>query len=88
MEAGRKQFDMREEKADDVVEDAVEAFSPLRHEKEIDFEVTVEPDLPVVNVDRHAMVDAIVNLLERAQIRRHAARRTAHTARKAASPSR
>jgi signal transduction histidine kinase len=67
MEAGRKQFDLREERVKDVVDEAVQAFQPLhdRH-PELDFAVDVEPDLPTVNVDIEAMVDAIGNLLSNA----------------------
>jgi two-component system phosphate regulon sensor histidine kinase PhoR len=67
MEAGRKQYDLRDENVAVVVEDAVRAFEPRRHRHpDMDFTVEVEPGLPHVFVDRHAMVDAIDNLLSNA----------------------
>jgi two-component system phosphate regulon sensor histidine kinase PhoR len=67
MEAGRKQFEMRDEKVAAVVSAAVEAFAPIcAHHPQLDFAAEVEPDLPIVRVDRAAMVDAIGNLLSNA----------------------
>ena len=67
MEAGRKQFEMRDEKVQAVVDAAVESFAPVRaHHPQIEFAVDVEPGLPDVHVDRGAMVDAIGNLLSNA----------------------
>ena len=65
MEAGRKLYDLRDERIDEVVREAVEAFSPLRH-ADIDFACTIDEGLPRVLVDRHALTDAIVNLLSNA----------------------
>jgi two-component system, OmpR family, phosphate regulon sensor histidine kinase PhoR len=67
MEAGRKLFELKEANVDDVVEEAVESFGPLRdRHPDLDFAVEVEPDLPSVNVDVSAMVDALGNLLSNA----------------------
>jgi two-component system phosphate regulon sensor histidine kinase PhoR len=67
MEAGRKQFDMRDEAVTAVIEAAAEGFALVRaHNPEIEFSAEVEPDLPKVHVDRAAMVDAIGNLLSNA----------------------
>ncbi|MBK6691888.1 MAG: two-component sensor histidine kinase [Myxococcales bacterium] len=66
MEAGRKLYDLREEKIGEVVAEAILAFSPLRYQ-DIDFESSVAKDLPPVFVDRAAFVDVIVNLLSNAQ---------------------
>ncbi|MGH7295791.1 MAG: sensor histidine kinase [Polyangiaceae bacterium] len=64
MEAGRKQFDMRDEPVVGVVDDAVQAFAPLLHQNpKVALLTDVEPDLPQVHVDRAAMVDALGNLL-------------------------
>jgi two-component system phosphate regulon sensor histidine kinase PhoR len=64
MEAGRKQFDLREEPVATVVEDAVQAFAPLLHQNpKVALFTDVEPGLPAVHVDRAAMVDALGNLL-------------------------
>jgi two-component system phosphate regulon sensor histidine kinase PhoR len=67
MEAGRRQYDIREESVAAVVEDTVRAFEPRRHRNpDMEFSVEVEPALPPVLVDRAAMVDAIDNLLSNA----------------------
>jgi two-component system phosphate regulon sensor histidine kinase PhoR len=67
MEAGRKEFEMRDESVTAIVEDATDAMAHLREQSpELRFTVDVEPDLPAVNVDRAAMVDALTNLLSNA----------------------
>jgi two-component system phosphate regulon sensor histidine kinase PhoR len=67
MEAGRKQFVLHREPPENVIEEAAEAFEPLRHRHpEVDFGVEIEENLPEVYVDRGAMVDAIGNLLSNA----------------------
>ncbi|HEV3190000.1 MAG TPA: ATP-binding protein, partial [Polyangiaceae bacterium] len=67
MEAGRKQFDLREERVIDIVDKAVRTFAPLRERHpELDFATEVEENLPPVQADREAMVDAIGNLLANA----------------------
>ena len=66
MEAGRKLYDLREEKIADILDEAVQAFPPARLEDGFDLVTEVEPGLPTVYADRHAMVDAIVNLLTNA----------------------
>lgn len=67
MEAGRKVYELRPERAERIVEDAVRAFAPMRDlTKDLAFDVEVEPDLPEIMVDRPAMVDALVNLLSNA----------------------
>lgn len=65
MEAGRKLYELKEEKVEAVVESAVDAFSPLRHGN-LEFSCDVAASLPHVSVDRDALVDAIVNLLSNA----------------------
>jgi two-component system, OmpR family, phosphate regulon sensor histidine kinase PhoR len=67
MEAGRKQFDLHEERVADVIDGTVDAFRPLRERyPDLDFAAEVEPDLPNVFADLEAMVDAIGNLLSNA----------------------
>lgn len=67
MEAGRKQFDLREETVGAIVEQAIEAFRPVRdRHPELQFTAEVAPSLPPVHVDIEAMVDAIGNLLSNA----------------------
>ena len=67
MEAGRKLFDIKPTTVGDVVESVTDAFSPLRTDAELVFETQVDDALPEVNVDRHAMADALVNLLSNAR---------------------
>ncbi len=67
MEAGRKIYELRPEKVENIVEDVVRAFTPQRDLTEgLSFDVEVAPNVPEVMVDRHAMVDAVVNLLSNA----------------------
>jgi two-component system phosphate regulon sensor histidine kinase PhoR len=67
MEAGRKQFDLHRERVGDVLEEAAEAFIPLRlRHPDLDFAVEIDETLPAVYADRGAMVDAIGNLLSNA----------------------
>lgn len=68
MEAGRKVYELRVEKVNDVLEDALRAYAP--HQEiggDLDFKVEAMSDLPDVLVDRAAMAGAIVNLLSNAQ---------------------
>jgi two-component system phosphate regulon sensor histidine kinase PhoR len=67
MEAGRKLFEMKPTPAFEVVQGAIDAFSPLRSDDSLVFEAQVDDGLPEVLVDRDAMVDAIVNLLSNAR---------------------
>jgi two-component system phosphate regulon sensor histidine kinase PhoR len=67
MEAGRKQFEMRDQSMQGVVDAAVDAFAPMReHHPHVELSTQVEQGLPNVHVDRAAMVDAIGNLLSNA----------------------
>ncbi|APS00953.1 hypothetical protein BCY86_07365 [Pajaroellobacter abortibovis] len=66
MEADRKYYEQKEESVAAIVEDALCAFSPLRSGELLDFHYEVQPDLPSLWCDRHAIVDALVNLLSNA----------------------
>jgi two-component system phosphate regulon sensor histidine kinase PhoR len=66
MEAGRKLYDLQEESVQDLVDEAVKAFPHARIGDDLDFGAEIAPHLPKVLADRHAMVDAIVNLLSNA----------------------
>jgi two-component system phosphate regulon sensor histidine kinase PhoR len=66
MEAGRKLYDLHEESVHDLIDEAVKAFPHARIGDDLDFSADVAPNLPKVLADRHAMVDAIVNLLANA----------------------
>ncbi len=70
MEAGRKLYDLHEESVPEIVLDAIAAFTPVRIGDVIgtavDFSSDVAPDLPRVMADRHAVAEAVVNLLSNA----------------------
>lgn len=65
MEAGRRLYELKSDEVMAVVEAAVESFSPLRH-GHMELSSEVPAGLPPVQVDRDALVDAIVNLLSNA----------------------
>ena len=68
MEAGRKIYELKQEKVEDIVADALEAYRPQRDlAPEVELETEVAPELPPVFVDRGAIADAVVNLLSNAQ---------------------
>jgi two-component system phosphate regulon sensor histidine kinase PhoR len=66
MEAGRKLYDFHEVSVQDLVDEAIQAFPPARLGDDLELSIEVAPELPAVLVDRHAIVDAIVNLLSNA----------------------
>lgn len=67
MEAGRKQYELRRETVAAIVDDAVKAFEPMRHRHpEVEFTTELDANLPDVQVDRAAMLDALINLLSNA----------------------
>jgi two-component system phosphate regulon sensor histidine kinase PhoR len=66
MQAGRKIYDLKEEKVQDLIDEAIKAFPQARLGQDLELSVEVAPNLPPVFADRHAMVDAIVNLLTNA----------------------
>jgi len=66
MESGRRVFIKRETDAGKVVEAAIQSFEPVRERRDVDLEVRVEPNLPVILADHDALVDAVVNLLSNA----------------------
>jgi two-component system phosphate regulon sensor histidine kinase PhoR len=67
MEAGRYKFDMREENVTAIVDDTVAAIRPASPHDEMTFSFEVAPNLPTVWADRHAIVDALVNLVSNAR---------------------
>jgi two-component system phosphate regulon sensor histidine kinase PhoR len=67
MEAGRKQFDMQETQLEDVIDETLAAFAPVRdRHPDLDFAVEVQPGLPAVYADADALTDAVGNLLANA----------------------
>jgi two-component system, OmpR family, phosphate regulon sensor histidine kinase PhoR len=66
MESGRRSFVKRETDAGKVVEAAIHAFEPVREKRDVDLEIEIPPNLPVIVADHDALVDAVVNLLSNA----------------------
>lgn len=67
MAAGRKIYELRLERVQSIIDDAVAAYAPQTHiGKDLELTVEVAPDLPEVIVDRAAIVDALVNLISNA----------------------
>lgn|GEM_PF-358900 len=68
MEAGRKIYELRRERIEDIIDEAVRAYAPQSAlVAGAAFEIVVGDDLPAVMVDRAAIVDALVNLLSNAR---------------------
>lgn len=66
MEAGRKFYDLRPTPVKEIVDGAIDAFSPSRTDPQLKLTVDVGGDLPDVIADKGAIVDALVNLLSNA----------------------
>jgi two-component system, OmpR family, phosphate regulon sensor histidine kinase PhoR len=67
MEAGRKQYELKPEPVSTVVDDAIKAFEPIRYRySDAQFATEIDPDIGTVEVDRAAMLDALINLLSNA----------------------
>ncbi len=67
MEAGRKVYDLREEKLQPIVAETAEHFRGMVAARDVVFEAVCDEDVPPVLVDRHAIVDLLLNLLTNAQ---------------------
>jgi two-component system phosphate regulon sensor histidine kinase PhoR len=66
MEAGRKVYDLREEALQPIIEEAADHFRAMTTGSDVVFDVVCEPGVPPVLVDRHAIVDLLLNLLTNA----------------------
>jgi len=66
MEAGRRAYDLRPEDFGEVVRDALTNFAPLQLQGDAEVHVNIAENLPVVLIDRPAMVMAVLNLLSNA----------------------
>jgi two-component system, OmpR family, phosphate regulon sensor histidine kinase PhoR len=67
MESGRKIYELKRERVQSIIDEAVRAHAAQRDLTQgLEFDVEVASDLPDVLVDRGAIVDAIVNLLSNA----------------------
>jgi two-component system phosphate regulon sensor histidine kinase PhoR len=69
MEAGRKVYDLKAEQLQPILAETAEHFraGAIALGKDAVFEAKCEPDVPSVLVDRHAIVDLLLNLLTNAQ---------------------
>jgi len=66
MEAGRKPYNLAATRIPEVIDHALAATRPLVQEQGFDVEVEVAPDLPAVDADPDALVEALMNLLTNA----------------------
>ena len=66
MESGKRVYQSKPESVEAVVSAAIEEFDTNHVGRREDVAVQLAPDLPALNVDRGAIVDALVNLLTNA----------------------
>jgi two-component system phosphate regulon sensor histidine kinase PhoR len=66
MEAGRKLYDLREERVKPIVDEAHAQFRSFAT-GDVEITATCGDDVPLVLVDHHAIVDTLLNLLTNAQ---------------------
>lgn len=66
MEAGRRVYDRHPVSVEDLITESLQHFDTATVGREEEVQVEMEPDLPTLLVDRHAIVDALVNLLSNA----------------------
>ncbi len=67
MESGRREYDMRRTAVRDVVETAAQDFEAERARANAELRLDIPDGLPLIDADRAAMADALVNLLSNAQ---------------------
>ncbi|MCS6900176.1 MAG: ATP-binding protein [Myxococcales bacterium] len=66
MESGRRIYDMQPVDIKAMVEDAVNAYEPLRERRQVTLDLRVQPTLGEMTCDAGAVKDAVVNLLSNA----------------------
>jgi two-component system phosphate regulon sensor histidine kinase PhoR len=66
MESGKRSFDFRRQPVGPIVEDALRAVEPQRIQTGAQVSHTLPPGLPQVYVDRDAIADVLVDLLQNA----------------------
>lgn len=66
MESGRRLYSMQPTDIKSLVEDAVNAYEPLRERRQVTLDLRVQSTLGVVSCDAGAVKDALVNLLSNA----------------------
>jgi two-component system phosphate regulon sensor histidine kinase PhoR len=66
MESGRRVYDMQTASIKAMVEDAVNAYEPLRERRQVTLDLRVQPTLGEMTCDAGAVKDAVINLLSNA----------------------
>jgi two-component system phosphate regulon sensor histidine kinase PhoR len=66
MEAGKRVYESGPERVEEIVAQAIEAFDANHVGRREGVQLDLAPDLPILHVDRGAIVDALVNLLTNA----------------------
>ncbi|MFT3838552.1 MAG: HAMP domain-containing sensor histidine kinase [Myxococcaceae bacterium] len=66
IEGGRKQYDKKPTRAQEIVDAAVSAFKVQRLYENVPLSIAVKPDLPPIDADLHALSGAVLNLLQNA----------------------
>lgn len=66
MESGKRLYDLKPERPEVVVDAALAAFEPQLVLQPAEVSRRIEPGLPEINVDRSALSEAILNLLQNA----------------------
>jgi signal transduction histidine kinase len=66
IEAGRKEYDLRETDIAELVRNTLDAYRYQIEQKGFAFEQSIDSSLPAVHVDREAIARALVNLLDNA----------------------
>jgi two-component system phosphate regulon sensor histidine kinase PhoR len=66
MEAGKRKFDFKEEDLNEVIIQVYQSYSYHLYNKGFDFEYEPGIDIPKIVIDREAVSEAIVNLLDNA----------------------
>jgi two-component system phosphate regulon sensor histidine kinase PhoR len=66
MESGRREYTIRQTDVRAIVDTALAAFEPVRERRSVVLSVSVPSETPLVQADRGAMSDALLNLLTNA----------------------
>jgi two-component system phosphate regulon sensor histidine kinase PhoR len=66
IEGGKSEYEFRENDISEAVERGVEVFSHRLESLGLKLEYSVEPGLPLVKIDNHAITLAVVNLMDNA----------------------
>jgi len=66
IEAGRKEYEFRETDIADLVRNTLDSYRYQIEQQGFAFEESIDPDLPIVRVDREAIARALVNLVNNA----------------------